>query len=315
MKTTKNNILVVCDSIGIHQAIIDSLDDRHETYETSNAAEAWAMLETMDTISLVFLDMKIPTMDSLILMRNIRGAESERIANLPVIIITENEDRDAARHASSIIGATSYITKPFSSTAILKLVNSYSRLNKNALNSNHADKYDKLTGCLNEESFSEYCSSILEYAKNSHEDTSLLCMQIMGLDDAFGNLDENISEQIIVSIADYLKQACRRDEKVAYLGAGKFSIMLLTTNDFRANIVSIRLQKKISTLKFRQEETRILLKVAIGISATNSNNNQYNFDMFYLQAEQALAISMDEPDVAIIRYDGKFERDLDAKRG
>lgn len=295
--------------MSVRQTIVDSLGNEHEVYETSNGNEAWKILETIDTISLVFIDMNMSMIDSLLLMKNIRATECQRIANLPIIVITEHENAEAAEYVSGIIGATSFITKPFDPVAILKLVNSYARQNKTALTHIQTDRHDKLTGCLNEGSFSEHCSGILEYAKSSHENTSLLCIQIMGTDDEFENLDESISEQIIVSIADYLKQACRKDEKVAYLGASRFSIVLLTTNDFRAHIAGKRLQKKISTLKFMEDDIQILLKAAIGISSTNISKKQYTFDMLRIQAEQALDISMEEPDAAIVRYDGKFDRD------
>jgi len=171
--------------------------------------------------------------------------------------------------------------------------------------------YDKLTGLLNESSFTEYCSRILEYASCSNEDTSLLCIQVKGVDDAFKKLDENISEQIIMAIADYLGQACRTDEKVAYLGAGKFSILLLTTNDFRAHVASIRFQKKISSLKFRNGDTRIQVKAAIGISATTGGKNRYTFDTLRLQAEQALQMSLEQSDPPIVRYDLACEAGFD----
>jgi len=242
-------------------------------------------------------------MDSLLLLRKIKAAECQRIATLPVISITDHENAEAAKYVSGIIGVTCFISKPFDSTAILNLVNSYARLSISTPKNKQIDTYEKITGCLSERSFSEYCTGILEYTNSSYEDTSLLYIQVMVVDDAFKNLNENISEQIIMAVADYLNHACRNDEKVAYLGAGKFAIVLLTTNEFRARIASIRLQKKISSLKFRNDDTRILLKSAIGISSTNGSQNKQAFDVLRIQAEQALQVSLDQPDSAIVRYD------------
>ncbi|MCK5001424.1 MAG: response regulator [Gammaproteobacteria bacterium] len=311
MQETKNNILVVYGSISVRQTIIDSLDDGYVTQEASSGEEAWKLIESTDDISVVFVDMNMPTMDSLLLLKKIRATESQRIANLPVIIITEHENSEAAKYVSDIIGATGFISKPIDSSAILNLVNSYARLNNNVPESKQIDTNDKITGCLNERSFTEYCSGLLEYANYSYEDTSLLCIQVMGLDDAFKNLDESVAEQIIMAIAEYLNQACRRDEKVAYLGAGRFFVVLLTTNVFRAQIAGMRLQKKISSLKFRIDDTRIRVKAAIGISATNSSESQYTFDVLRLQAEQAVQISLELPDSPIVRYDAKFEKGYD----
>ena len=306
MQDTKNNILVVYKSTGVRHAIIDSLDDGHVVHEAFNGEEAWDLLEFTDTVSLVFVDMNLPTMDSLLLLRKIKATECQRIANLPVIIITEYDTKEDAKYVSDMIGATGFICKPFDSTAISNLANSYSRLHKNTPKNKQIDVHDKITGCLKEAGFTEYCSHILRYTSCSHEDTSLIFIQVMGVDDAFKKLDENIFGQIIMAVADYLNQACRKDEKVAYLGAGRFAIVLLTTNDFRARIASIRLQKKISSMKFRNDGTRILLKSAVGISSTNGSKNKPVFDELRMQAEQALQVSIEHPDSAIVRYNEEF---------
>ena len=311
MQEAKNNILVVYDSISVCQTIVDSLDDGHVTHEASSGEAAWKLLESSEDITVVFVDMNMPTMDSLLLLKKIRATESQRIANMPVIIITENGNAEAAKYVSDTIGATGFIRKPIDSSAILSLVNSYSRLNNNIPANKQIDTHEIITACLNERSFTKYCSGLLEYANYSYEDTSLICIQVIGVDDSFKNLNKSVAEQIIMAIAEYLNQACRRDEKVAYLGEGRFFIVLLTTNVFRAQIASMRLQKKISSLKFRIDDTRVRVKAAIGISATNGSESQYTFDVLRSQAEKAVQASLELPDLAIVRYDEKSERGFD----
>ena len=311
MQSTKTNILVVYDSISVRQTIINSLDDGHVTHQAINGEEAWQLLESTDNISIVFVDMNLPTMDMLLLLKKIRLAECQRIASLPVIIITRYESVESAKYATDVIGATGFITKPFDPIAISSLVNSYARVNKNTLGNKDIATKDKLTDCLNETGFVEFCSRLLEYANFSYEDTSLLCVQIMGFDDVFKNLSERILEQVIITIAKHLNQICRTDEKVAYLGGGKFIIVLLTTNNFRAHIAGIRLQKKIASLKFKKDGSKVRVKAAIGISATEGGEEPYTHDVLRLQAEQALQASLNLPDSPVVRYDAKHEKGYD----
>jgi diguanylate cyclase (GGDEF)-like protein len=308
---TKTNILVVYDSISVCQAIIESLDDGHVTHQAANGEEAWKLLESTDTISIVFVDMNLPTMDSLLLLKKIRGAECQRIASLPVIIITRHESAESAKYASDTIGATGFISKPFDSIAISNLVNSYARVNKSTLENKKEVTYDKITDCLNETGFVEFCSRLLEYANFSYEDTSLLCVQLIGIDDVFKNLDERAIEQIMITIARHLNEACRTDEKVAYLGSGRFFIVLLTTNNFRAHIAGIRLQKKIASLKFKKDGNRIRVKAAIGISATDGSEDPHTYEVLRLQAENALQASLDLPESPVVRYDAAHEKGYD----
>ena len=311
MQSTKTNVLVVYGSNSVRQAIVDSLDDGHVTHQAMNAEKAWAILEITDSISIVFVDMSLPAMDALLLLKKIRRAECQRIASLPVIIIARNESVESAQYATETIGATGFITKLFDPVAISNLVNSYARVSKNTLENKDEATNDKLTDCLNETGFVEFCSRLLEYANFSYEETSLLCVQIMGFDDAFKNLSERVVEQVIITIAKHLIQICRTDEKVAYLGGGKFIVVLLTTNNFRAHIAGIRLQKKIAGLKFKKDGNRVRVKAAIGISATEGSEDPYTHEMLRLQAEQALQASLNLPNSPVVRYDAKHKKGYD----
>ena len=311
-QATKTNILVVYDSFNVYKTIVDSLDDGHITHEASSREEAWKLLDSTDTISMVFLDMGLPTMESLLLLKTIRGAECERIASLPVIIIAGDESAESAKYVSELIGATSFISKPFDSIAISKLVNSYARVSKSIPDDKKVSAYDaKLTDCLSERGFVEYCLRLLEYANFSYEDTSLLCVQVTGKDDAYKKLDKRSIEHIMMAIAKHLNEICRTDERVAYLGDGRFFIVLLTTNNFRAHIAAIRLQKKIASLKFKKDGKRVGVKAAIGISASDATEILQTYEVIRMQAEKSLQASLDLPDSPVVRYDANHEKGYD----
>ena len=313
MPETKTNILVVFDSFKVHQAITHSIDDGHVAHPATNGEDAWRLLESTDTISIVFVDMNLPTMDALLLLKKIRGAERQRIVSLPVFIISRHESAEYSKYVSDLIGATGFIIQPFESSAISNLVNSYVRVNKNISPDKKIVTCDKLTDCLNERGLVEHCSHVLDYANFSYEDTSLLCIQLIEFESIFKNLDESIVEQVVMTIAKHLNQLCRVDEKVAYLGEGRFFVVLLTTNSFRAYIAGTRLQKKIASLDFQNDSSRILVKAAIGISATDSSKDRPTYDVLRLQAEQALQASLDLTGAQVVRYDAKHEKGYDEK--
>lgn len=127
---SKINILVVDDSTTIRRSIISHLGDKYVTHEAVDGEAAWKLLQSNQSISLVFADMHMPVMNGMLLLKKIRTSESERIASLPVIIITGYENADAARRASYNIGATDFISKPFDAYEILTKVGSYTKLDK-----------------------------------------------------------------------------------------------------------------------------------------------------------------------------------------
>ena len=57
--------------------------------------------------------MHMPVMNGMMLLQTIRESDCERIANLPVIMITGHEDTEAAKKATHNLGATDFLGKTF----------------------------------------------------------------------------------------------------------------------------------------------------------------------------------------------------------
>jgi two-component system, response regulator len=75
-----------------------------------NGEEAWTMLLNADLLpSVVLLDLKLPKIDGLEVLRRIRNHEKTYL--LPVVVLTSSsEDRDIIESYS--LGANSYVRKP-----------------------------------------------------------------------------------------------------------------------------------------------------------------------------------------------------------
>ncbi len=81
---------------------------QNEVRVTRDGAEALELLQTV-TPELVLLDLKLPKVDGLEVLRRIRADERTRL--LPVVILTSSkEERDLV--AGYGLGANSYIRKP-----------------------------------------------------------------------------------------------------------------------------------------------------------------------------------------------------------
>lgn len=304
---SKINILVVDDSPTIRRSIINHLRDEYVTHEAQDGEAAWEMLESNESISLVFADMNMPVMNGMLLLQKIRTSACERIASLPVIIITGYENADAARRASYNVGATDFICKPFDSFEILSKVGSYTKLERVVPAKQHETKHDKLTGLLNESGFIEYGRRALGYAGSGNIVSSLLSMQLVGLSTVFKEHGEATTKQIIIAIARQLGDTLRDDEKIAHLGSGRFTVVLPVTNEFKANIIAIRIQKQITNLAFEKNGTAIRVKMAVGISSTDGSGGEFVFDTLRTEAKSALQMSLEDPDTRVVRFDETYE--------
>ncbi len=101
-------ILIIDDQLGIRLLLTEVFKkEGYITAQASNGVEALAMLE-QDRPDLVLLDMKLPGMDGLEILRRIRKIDSD----LKVIMMTAYGELDMIQEAKQL-GALKHFTKPF----------------------------------------------------------------------------------------------------------------------------------------------------------------------------------------------------------
>lgn len=111
------SVLVVEDDASIRRGLVDAL--RFAGYAPREAADGEAGLEAAVTgdVDLVLLDLLMPRMDGLTMLRELRRVKPA----LPVIILTaRGEEQDRVRGLKE--GADDYVVKPFSAIELLARV-------------------------------------------------------------------------------------------------------------------------------------------------------------------------------------------------
>lgn len=101
-------ILIVDDQLGIRLLLTELF--KKEGYETAQAANGAEALDYLQKVrpDLVLLDMKIPGMDGLEILRRIREIDK----TLKVIMMTAYGELDMIQEAKDL-GALKHFTKPF----------------------------------------------------------------------------------------------------------------------------------------------------------------------------------------------------------
>ncbi|MCK5013299.1 MAG: response regulator, partial [Candidatus Omnitrophica bacterium] len=103
-------ILICDDEEGIRESLKLILGDHYDLILTDSGEQCLQCLDNDKTIGLVLLDIKMPKINGLEILRAIK----EKYPELSVIIVTGYKSVETAAEASSL-GASGYIVKPFKS--------------------------------------------------------------------------------------------------------------------------------------------------------------------------------------------------------
>lgn len=152
----KRKVLIVDDEIINRELLRAMLESEYEVHEAENGKEAYDILiEEEAAFSLILLDLVMPVMDGLTLLRRCKAHES--LKSIPIIVMTSQTN---AELESIRIGAADFIPKPYPMPdVILARCNRIVELNEDRIIISYTEK-DKLTGLYSKEYFFEYLSQL-----------------------------------------------------------------------------------------------------------------------------------------------------------
>ena len=104
----KNKILLIEDDDEIRDMVNDYLSGEFKIFSFSSGKSALQTIDDYDTCSLALIDLMLPDMNGMEIIKIIR-----RSSTIPIIIITA-KDNDTDKKLGLNLGADDYVVKPFS---------------------------------------------------------------------------------------------------------------------------------------------------------------------------------------------------------
>jgi diguanylate cyclase (GGDEF)-like protein len=316
MPSHNTEILIVDESSSIRATITEYLGDDYIIYYATDGEEGWKLLQSNESISLVFTDMHMPVANGMQLLQKIRQADCERIANIPVIIISEANESDEEKKAALNIGATDFINKPFDRIAILSRTRSYTRFNQQIADLEKKAAYDTLTGLYSNHMLLDFGHKTISFAKRHNIDASVLYVEVADTDKLIETHGSKSTETIVATVAGLLESIIRQEEMLAHLNDGRFAIVLPKTKPFMAHIVASRLKKAVEDLVFDINDIKIQVSLAVGLCSTevNEKSEKIAFEEYCVHAAHALEASLKTSNKRIVRYDEAFDKRIENEK-
>ncbi len=126
-----NKILIIEDEEKIARFV--ELELKHEGYDADKANDGRTGLEMAETgeYDLIVLDIMLPQLSGIEVLRRLRKSANESAANVPVILLTAR-DAITDKVTGLDMGANDYMTKPFAIEELLARIRAALRQSQNA---------------------------------------------------------------------------------------------------------------------------------------------------------------------------------------
>ena len=171
LKTSeKRQILVVDDEMVNRQLLGLLLSDDYTVIYAENGEKALEQIaNNSETLSLVLLDLLMPVMSGMVVLRKLR--EKPELAKIPVIVMTADHESEVA---SLELGAMDFIPKPYpEQNVILARIRRIIELSEDR-QIIHSTERDPLTGLYNREFFYNYAETFDQYHKTEMMDAIVM---------------------------------------------------------------------------------------------------------------------------------------------
>lgn len=267
-----SKILVVDDiPANIEILKIHLSDVGYDILEASDGPQALDILsEQGDDIDLVLLDVMMPSMSGLAVLKNIR--KQSKLINTPVILVTANaDDQNVAQGLD--LGAFDYIIKPYSLMVLLARVRTALREKERLDLLERWATTDPLTGLLNRRFFFELAERETERSLRHNNAISYIMLDIdffKKVNDEYGHI---AGDQTLINLSQLIKRQLRKIDFCCRFGGEEFVICLPDTELEQGREVAERLRLAVEKMPLNCDNKTFNICVSLGI-ACNKKNEQ-----------------------------------------
>lgn len=261
-------ILIVDDSRIVRATIIKRICDRFDAREEVDGEAGWEALLIDPTLQLVITDHTMPRLDGYGLIGRIRGSRVGRIRNLPVIMISGDED-EAARQRAKDAGATDFIAKGTGTAELLARLDALVKLGRThgeLEQARAAAMTDASSGLLTETALRHQAEQLLAYARRQGGHFGVLAVGIDGSLDPLADGHEAASDELLNGFARVLGGMVRREDALARWQDDTFVVATPGLDARQTHLFADRLRSAVAASTIRVGEQLRGVTVAVGIA-------------------------------------------------
>ncbi|WP_018990944.1 GGDEF domain-containing response regulator [Aromatoleum toluclasticum] len=288
-------VLIVDDSRMVRASIVKLIRGRFEFREEADGEAGWQALLVDPSIQLVLSDIGMPQLDGYGLLQRIRSSKLSRIQELPVIVISGEED-DAVRERARQLGANDFITKGIGATELLARLDSLTRLaqTRRELEESRAalakqSPVDPVSGLVTESYMNWRGEQELALARRHQADLSAMLVEIDRYDQLITTYGAHVAQLVGRKLSGILSTRVRKEDTVTQIAPSQFVVLSPSTDLGGICAFALRMQQAMEKLVMTYREDRIRINVTIGVASSSVDEAQSVSELIGMAVKRAQA--------------------------
>jgi diguanylate cyclase (GGDEF)-like protein len=292
--STLPRILIVDDSRMVRATIVKLIRGRFEVREEGDGEAGWQTLMLDPSIQVLLSDLSMPKLDGYGLLQRVRESKIVRIREMPVIMISGDED-ESARNRAKECGATDFITKGIGTAELLARLDALVKLSQTRGELEAMAKQvmvDPESGLSTAEYLKQQGRQALALAQRHGSEISVIVVEIDRFDDLVAKLGHPVGDQLIRQFRAVLSKRVRLEDTVSQTGPAQFTVVCPGIGLEDAGAFANRLDQTIrnATISYRGERVEVGLKFGLA----NSRDDEWQTMTHLLQLAEGRAVQEEE---------------------
>ena len=259
-------VLVVDDSKFVRTTFASILKASFTVREAAEGEAAWDAIQADSSIVMVFTDLDMPKLDGFGLLERMRESGDARIRELPVVVISGNEEAGNKQRARDL-GATDFIAKSADAPEVLSRLDNVLRLVRASKQATH----DPLTGTLTPHYLVTEGRKHFAHAKRHGGELSVLALRLDTYDDIVRAASKEIADVVVVRVAKLVVDKVRTEDSVARTGAATFIVVAAGTAAAQMVAAAQRLRRDLDDAKVTYREQPLKFAASFGVASARND--------------------------------------------
>jgi two-component system cell cycle response regulator len=286
-------ILVVDDSRMVRASIVKHIRGRFEAREEPDGEAAWEALLVDPAIEIVLTDIGMPRLDGYGLLGRLRASKLPRVRDLPVVIISGDED-ESARARALALGANGFVTKGTGGVELLATLMSLLRLSKaqGELERSRAalerqSPVDPESGLATEAYLEHHGAQAVAEARRRQADIGAMVIEIDQFDELATRYGVQVVQLILRKLGKLVSGRIRAEDTLSQHGQACFALLSPGIDRVSTCAFALRLRASVEKLVMAYRDERIRVTLSIGVASAVTDGREAIGALLTLAQERA----------------------------